>query len=1204
MTHEILARLGLDTQDFNQGVESASGSMSNLGKVAMAGLGLAAGAVGGAILGIGAAAWEVGTEIDSASRQMAASLGMTLDESEHLKDAMLDVWSQGLNSSIEETGAAITIVSQSMKSLADDDIANATASALKLQGVFEDADLERSTSAANSLMKEFGLTSEEAFDYLAGGYQKGLNSSGDFLDSINEYGVLFDQAGFTADEMFSIMETGLQAGALGTDKIADGIKEFGIRVQELSDDQLDTLKLDLGIDSKAFYDGMIDGSLSVADAYKMVADGLAEIENPIHRNSAGVKFFGAAWEDMGAEAFLATSTATTSLGDLSGSMDALNVRYEDFSGIAERLKRRFLVGLLPMRDSLLSLANEAMPYVESAFGWFENNLPAIFNTASQAISLLGASDLEGLANLWADAGPKVEAFAIQIYTWIESTKEILKEKFMTWGQAVTGWLIENSPLLIQAAQNLTSTLIDFIIAKAFEIQTSFLGWGQAAVGWLVTSAPSIIVKAEEFYIGLFTWVGSKAIELHTRFLEWGQGLVGWLITSAPDMLVKAEEIGISLLAWVSSKSSELQVRFLEWGYAVVAWIAPSASDMLIQVETLGVNFLNWISVKAIEITAGFVTWAQSLIAWIGPAAVDFLAEWPLMLYDFLTWIEQSAAPILLQLGDWALSFIEWVAPMIPDLLIGLGAVTLALTAFIVETAVVLGVKLVEWAAAFVGWIATEAVPRLWDALQAMEDALFEWVDWGVSWLLEQGKNLGSSLLDGILSMLQNAGGTIGALLEEAIWAGVNQIKNTFKIWSPSRVFANEIGAPIVEGVAQGIFKKSNVVKESLNDAINDAIDSPGLFLDYFSYMMEEGKYLDDSLATLPPSLSASMEEIGHALVPTGEVYKGLTSYLDGVMGDGDYLNDYLSEMPFSIKSSVQAIGEALAIDPSSHEALLEYLSFTLKEGDYLNDYLADLPDALKPAAEIIGKNLGYGGDIYKDLSNYLAAVNQDGELLNVHLEQLPKSIQASAQAMGQFLSSEAATMTSSMDSALPEMAVTFSENASADAIQELDSYFEGWVGEEKEWLIEQGNELGDALLGGILVILENAGGIIAEVLTQSIENALAQVKATYGIASPSRVFADEIGSPLAQGIASGVSGGQVAIADAVTSSIDYGKSLASFPKQTDNKVKEAKASNSQQTNTITVHVTAEAGREQIAAQAVRLELDNALMRARARGLNA
>ena len=88
-------------------------------------------------------------------------------------------------------------------------------------------DLSESIRGVDAIVDNMGVTSEQAFDLMARGAQRGLNKSGELADNIAEYGSLWSQAGFSAQEMFAIMENGLDSGAYNLDKVNDFVKEFG-----------------------------------------------------------------------------------------------------------------------------------------------------------------------------------------------------------------------------------------------------------------------------------------------------------------------------------------------------------------------------------------------------------------------------------------------------------------------------------------------------------------------------------------------------------------------------------------------------------------------------------------------------------------------------------------------------------------------------------------------------------------------------------------------------------------------------------------------------------------------------------------------------------------------------------------------------------------------------------------------------------------
>jgi len=168
-------------------------------------------------------------------------------------------------------------------------------------------------------MTNFGLTSTEAFDFLAAGYQKGLDGSGDFLESVNEYSTQFANGGADAGQFFSVLDSGFSEGMLGTDKAGDAFKEFRVRIQDGSKTTAESLE-SIGIDPVAFAENMASGELTAIDAFDIVQKKLNETEDVSVQFNAGVGLMGTQFEDLGTKAALELSTVGTKIEDLSGTM--------------------------------------------------------------------------------------------------------------------------------------------------------------------------------------------------------------------------------------------------------------------------------------------------------------------------------------------------------------------------------------------------------------------------------------------------------------------------------------------------------------------------------------------------------------------------------------------------------------------------------------------------------------------------------------------------------------------------------------------------------------------------------------------------------------------------------------------------------------------------------------------------------------------
>ncbi|HRJ44318.1 MAG TPA: phage tail tape measure protein, partial [Caldilineaceae bacterium] len=306
---------------------------------------------------------SIGTQ--AAAADMAASLNLPIEAAEEFAEVARQVYGNNFTDSVQQAGGAVAEVAKQLQLAANDPaLGTLTEKALMLSDSFS-VDVSESVNAARSLAKDFGISYDEAFDFIAGGFQRGLDSSGDFLDTITEYSTQFANGGADAGQFFSLMESGLAGGMLGTDKAADAFKEFRLRILDGSKESSAALGL-LGLDAEDMAARLTDGSMSVADAFQTVIGRMAETEDPTIRMQAGFGLLGSQFEDLGDSAVAALSLTKTSLEDLAGSTDGLGAKYETFGQRAEAIWRRLTVSISPLTDELLAAADDALPHLETA----------------------------------------------------------------------------------------------------------------------------------------------------------------------------------------------------------------------------------------------------------------------------------------------------------------------------------------------------------------------------------------------------------------------------------------------------------------------------------------------------------------------------------------------------------------------------------------------------------------------------------------------------------------------------------------------------------------------------------------------------------------------------------------------------------------------------------------------------------------------
>ncbi|AKG34665.1 phage tail tape measure protein [Paenibacillus durus] len=361
---------------------------------------------------------------DNAMAQLQASTGMTAQQMEEMNAIAKDMYKQNYGEGFDDLGAAMAAVKQTTQQTGDE-LEQTTKTAIAFRDVFEE-DIPESVKAADTLMKQFGITSGQSYNLMAQGAQKGLNKAGDLLDTTNEYAVYFKTMGYNANEMFDMFSAGMENGAFNLDKVADSVKEFGIRIKDGSDSTGDAIFTlfqapDVTKFSKALtsggektkeyaqlvklagkdtasvmtsqlkkggavanaatkrlrqilgsgqqlLDGISKGSISGRQAMEQVINKLKDIKDPVEQSTLAVALFGTQWEDM-------ESSVVLALGNARSQFDMTKQTMEEVAKVKyDTLTRQFqTVGRELMTELVIPIGEDLMPALQDVAHWASDN---------------------------------------------------------------------------------------------------------------------------------------------------------------------------------------------------------------------------------------------------------------------------------------------------------------------------------------------------------------------------------------------------------------------------------------------------------------------------------------------------------------------------------------------------------------------------------------------------------------------------------------------------------------------------------------------------------------------------------------------------------------------------------------------------------------------------------------------------------------
>lgn len=323
------------------------------------------------LIGAGTAALAMASDMQSALTKIQQNTRGTTTSMKEFEDVLRSVYRSGYGEGYDDIAEAISLINQQMGDMPTEELEEVTESAFALRDAFG-FDLTESVRAADTLMKQFGISSKEAFDLMAFGAQNGLNYSGELIDTINEYSVHFAQAGLDAQQMFNIFLSGSEAGAWNLDKIGDAVKELGIRVKEGSEESTQALQ-DLGLSSLDIQKQFAEGGEAASAAFQAIINALGQVEDPMEQNRIGVALMGTMWEDLGAQVVTNLTNIGNEADNANGSIDDLKEqRLDDFNTQVETLKRSFGDLSVDIGLILLPYVQALVENLQGAVDWFNN----------------------------------------------------------------------------------------------------------------------------------------------------------------------------------------------------------------------------------------------------------------------------------------------------------------------------------------------------------------------------------------------------------------------------------------------------------------------------------------------------------------------------------------------------------------------------------------------------------------------------------------------------------------------------------------------------------------------------------------------------------------------------------------------------------------------------------------------------------------
>lgn len=369
-------------------------TLTGLGVGGVVGVTAVAGAIGGMALAIKTGVNQA-TELDDAMAKFQAQTGASSNEMSKFKNIARDVWSNNFGEDISDVADMMARVKQQMQGISDVDLKDVTEDLLTLRDTFG-MDENETLRGAQQLMKQFGISSKEAFDLMATGAQNGLNKSDELGDNISEYSGKFAQAGYSADEYFQLMQNGLDGGAYNLDKVNDAINEVTTRLVdgtiEGALDSFDTKTQDV-------FKAWQEGRATQKDVVNAIVEDISKTTNEQEKLNKSATAFGTMGEDFNAGFIQSLTTVGNKYKDVEGAMDKVKeIANGGLKNALSGLGRAFLDSFTPIGELITPILAGIIGLITVAIQGIQQGFAKVGDVISNVLSKIDTSGITELTS--------------------------------------------------------------------------------------------------------------------------------------------------------------------------------------------------------------------------------------------------------------------------------------------------------------------------------------------------------------------------------------------------------------------------------------------------------------------------------------------------------------------------------------------------------------------------------------------------------------------------------------------------------------------------------------------------------------------------------------------------------------------------------------------------------------------------------------
>ena len=565
------------------------------------------------------------------------------------------------------------------------------------------------------------------------------------------------------------------------------------------------------------------------------------MDDPIQQNLLGVTMFGTMWEDLGVDGVKALvdmqgeiSTTSTALEDIN------NQKYDDIGSAISGLGRQLQVEIVePLGEELKPVVEAAISYVQENGPEIKEILRGIVEKIGEFVSFIVNNSSTIISTI---VGISTGLLAWNVASIIQGVVGAIKAfKLANEGATIAQWAMNAAmnanPIglivsiiagLVAAVIALWTTNEDFrnaVIEIWNNIKEVGIACWEAICTFFTETIPNAWNSLVTWLQGIPEWFGELWENVLAKFEEWGNNVSNFFTNTIPQWIENVFNWFNELPYKIGYALGYVLASIVQWGVDTWNYLATNVPIWISNVVTffsqLPGQIWNWL----VNAYNNVVSWGSNMFSKAIEVGSNFIS-------NIITWVQQLPG-----------RFSTWLNDTISK----------------------------------VGSFASNLGSR---ALQAGQNMVNNIVN-AVKNLPSKMKEIGKNIVEGVWNGITGMGSWISSKVSGFFSGIVDGAKKALGIHSPSRVFKDQVGKYIAEGVGVGIEENSSGVMDQVRK-MNDGILDESKNIDLVSL----NRTIDNTITYKTPNITTNESSMSNRNTTENAIFQ--------IIADGQVLAEVVT----------------------------------------------------------------------------------------------------------------------------------------------------------------------------------------------------------------------------------------------------------------------------------------------------------------------